>query len=128
METLPDVFRKFKEKGVQELMEAVERLLKDAPKEKLTFKSEMIIDERDNSAELPFEVYKHEKREHTFVVEGPKIERMLGYTNLEDEKGFLFFIDFMRKNGIIKMLEDLGIEDGDTVKIYGHEFDFYHDQ
>ena len=108
-------------------MEAVERLLKDAPKEKLTFKSEMIIDERD-SAELPFEVYKHEKREHTFVVEGPKIERMLGYTNLEDEKGFLFFIDFMRKNGIIKMLEDLGIEDGDTVKIYGHEFDFYHDQ
>ena len=115
-------------KGVQELMEAVERLLKDAPKEKLTFKSEMIIDERDNSAELPFEVYKHEKREHTFVVEGPKIERMLGYTNLEDEKGFLFFIDFMRKNGIIKMLEDLGIEDGDTVKIYGHEFDFYHDQ
>ncbi|MEE3417643.1 MAG: DUF1967 domain-containing protein [Prevotella sp.] len=26
-----------------------------------------------------------------------------------------------------KMLDDLGIEDGDTVKMYGHEFDYYHE-
>ena len=114
-------------KGVNELLIAVERLLKDAPSKKITFNSETIIDERDPNESLPFEVYKHEKRENTYVVEGPRIEKMLGYTNLEDEKGFLFFIDFMRKNGIIKQLEDLGIEDGDTVKLYGHEFEFYHD-
>ncbi len=113
--------------GINELLLEVEKLLKDAPKEKITFNQEIIIDERDDSANLPYEVYKHESREHTFVVEGPKIERMLGYTNLEDEKGFLFFIDFMKKNGIFAKLEELGIEDGDTVKLYGHEFDFYHD-
>ncbi|MDY5741770.1 MAG: Obg family GTPase CgtA, partial [Lachnospiraceae bacterium] len=49
----------------------------------------------------------------------------LGYTNLESEKGFLFFQEFMRKQGILKQLEDLGIQDGDTVKIYGFEFDYY---
>ena len=30
------------------------------------------------------------KNEHVYVVEGPKIEKMLGYTNLDSEKGFAF--------------------------------------
>ena len=58
-------------------------------------------------------------------VEGPRIERMLGYTNLEAEKGFMFFQNFMKDNGILDQLEELGIVDGDTVKIYGFEFDYY---
>ena len=52
---------------------------------------------------------------------------MLGYTNLEDEKGFLFFQNFMKENGILDRLEELGIRDGDTVRVYGHEFDYYHE-
>ena len=31
----------------------------------------------------------------------------------------------MKDNKILDMLVDLGITDGDTVKIYGHEFDYY---
>ena len=31
----------------------------------------------------------------------------------------------MKENGILEELERLGIEDGDTVKIYGHEFEYY---
>jgi GTP-binding protein len=50
---------------------------------------------------------------------------MLGYTNLESEKGFQFFQNFMKDNGILEELEQLGIVDGDTVRIYGHEFDYY---
>ena len=60
-----------------------------------------------------------------YSIEGPRIERMLGYTNLESEKGFVFFQNFMKENGILDELEALGITDGDTVKIYGHEFDYY---
>lgn len=63
--------------------------------------------------------------EGVYSIEGPRIERMLGYTNLDSEKGFVFFQNFMKNNGILKELEDLGIVDGDTVKIYGHEFDYY---
>ncbi|MBQ1327105.1 MAG: Obg family GTPase CgtA, partial [Eubacterium sp.] len=62
-----------------------------------------------------------------YLVEGPRIERMLGYTNLEDEKGFVFFQKFMKNNGILDQLNELGIQDGDTVRIYGHEFDYYHE-
>ena len=60
-----------------------------------------------------------------FTVEGPKVERMLGYTNLESEKGFEFFQKFMKENDVLKRLEALGIEEGDTVKLYNLEFDYY---
>ena len=50
---------------------------------------------------------------------------MLGYTNLDAEKGFIFFQKFMIDNGIIADLEKLGMQDGDTVRLYGHEFNYY---
>ena len=60
-----------------------------------------------------------------FVVEGPRIEKMLGYTNLDSEKGFDFFQKFLKTSGVLEKLEEAGIEDGNTVHMYGHEFDYY---
>ena len=64
-------------------------------------------------------------REGVYVVEGPKIEKMLGYTNLESERGFLFFQKFLKEQGILKELEEKGIQEGDTVRMYDLEFDYY---
>lgn len=58
-------------------------------------------------------------------MEGPRIEKMLGYTNLSSEKGFQFFQNFLKENGILEKLEEMGIEDGDTVRMYGLSFDYY---
>ncbi len=66
-----------------------------------------------------------EEDEHVFVVEGPKIEKMLGYTNLDSEKGFRFFQNFLKNTGILEELEAAGIQEGDTVRMYGLEFDYY---
>ena len=74
--------------------------------------------------EEPYTVSFDEKKQE-FVIEGPRIEKMLGYTNLESEKGFTFFQKFLKDNGILKELEELGIEDGDTVRMYGLSFDYY---
>ena len=60
-----------------------------------------------------------------YVVEGPRIERMLGYTNLDSEKGFQFFQKFLKTSGILEELERLGIEEGDTVRMYDLQFDYY---
>ena len=54
-----------------------------------------------------------------------KVERMLGYTNLESERGFDFFQKFMKENGVIERLTEMGIEEGDTVRLYNLEFDYY---
>lgn len=72
---------------------------------------------------LPYTVELNEDGE--YVVEGPRIEKMLGYTNLESEKGFQFFQNFLKENGILEDLEAAGIQEGDTVRMYGLVFDYY---
>ena len=68
---------------------------------------------------------KSTEEENTYIVEGPRIEKMLGYTNLESEKGFAFFQRFLKDTGILEQLEEAGIEEGDTVRMYGLVFDYY---
>lgn len=111
-------------KGLNELLWYVNNLVKEIPDEVIEFEPEMDVDFRDDP-DLPFEVTKSDEEEHLFIVEGPRIERMLGYTNLESEKGFAFFQRFLKENGILAQLEELGIEEGDTVRLYGLEFDYY---
>ena len=79
-------------KGLKELLYHVKDLLAACPKEITVFESEFdpsileIIDE-------PYTI-EIDPEDGAFVVEGPKIDKMLGYTNLESEKGFLFFQRF----------------------------------
>ena len=42
-----------------------------------------------------------------------------------EEKGFEYFQKFMKENGILDRLEELGIEEGDTVQLYNLAFDYY---
>ena len=108
--------------GVKELLYAVYDLLQTVDSTPVIFEKEfdpaMMIDET-----LPYTVERNE--EGIYVVEGPRIEKMLGYTNLESEKGFLFFQRFLKGNGILEELEKAGIEEGGTVRMYGLEFDYY---
>ncbi len=110
--------------GVRELLASVYETLKECKEAPVVFEQEYFPEKENKYQEEPFTVFYDEKKQE-YVVEGPRIEKMLGYTNLEAEKGFLFFQDFMRKNGILKKLEELGIRDGDTVRMYGLTFDYY---
>ena len=109
-------------KGVKELLYAVYELLKTVDQAPVIFEREFDMSSL-NTAELPYTVEKNEDGE--FVVEGPRIEKMLGYTNLESEKGFVFFQNFLKTSGILEELEQAGIEEGDTVRMYGFAFDYY---
>ena len=110
-------------KGISELLWYVNDLVKNAPDDVVEFEPEVDLDFHDNP-DLPFEVSYNEE-DDVYVIEGPRIERMLGYTNLETEKGFEFFQKFLKTNGILDQLEALGIGEGDTVRMYGLEFDYY---
>lgn len=109
-------------KGVKELLYYVKQQLNNLAAEPIIFEREYFPEKIDYSNE-PFTVEKD--GEHEFRVEGPRIERMLGYTNLDSEKGFEFFQNFLKTNGILEQLEELGIEEGDTVHMYGLSFDYY---
>ena len=112
-------------KGLKELLYHVQKMLRELPQEKIVFEQEFDPEVRLVGENLPFTVEKSQEEENTYIVEGPRIEKMLGYTNLESEKGFQFFQNFMKDLGILDQLEALGIQEGDTVRIYGLQFDYY---
>lgn len=109
-------------KGLKELLWCVNDELSKIEEETVEFEPEMYLDMQDEVDE-PVLVSKVE--EGVFQIEGPRIDRLLGYTNLESEKGFDFFQKFMKENDILTQLEALGIEEGDTVRVNDLEFDYY---
>jgi GTP-binding protein len=109
--------------GLRELISRVGSLLEEMGDYIVTYEPDFVYEE-DSTAGLPFTVT-YDEEEKVYLVEGPRIERMLGYTNLSSEKGFDFFQKFMKENEILKQLEELGIKDGDTVRVYGWDFDYY---
>ena len=110
-------------KGVKELLYYVNELVKEAGDETVIFEQEYFPEQKVLYDE-PYEAY-YDAENDEYVVEGPRIEKMLGYTNLESEKGFSFFQNFLKENGILEDLEKLGISEGDTVRMYGLSFDYY---
>lgn len=108
--------------GLDNLLLETSNILKDYPQD-ITFQEdfeefiEADLDAAPFTVNIPEAGY--------FVVEGVGVEKMIGYTNIDTEKGFAYFQKYLRDKGIITELEKKGIKDGDTVKIYDLEFNYY---
>lgn len=110
--------------GVKELLYHVSGLLSNMDDTPVTFEKELDLDTLFDNPNEAF--YVEKDNDGVFLVYGPRIDRMLGYTNLESEKGFSFFQRFLRETGILKQLKALGVEEGDTVRVGEYlEFDYY---
>lgn len=108
--------------GLKELLYEVLNLLNNCDSKPIIYENEFdptirMFDDK------PFDVTINEDGE--YVVEGPKIEKMLGYTNLDDEKGFAFFQRFLKEQGINDRLKEAGCEEGDYVRMYDFLFEYY---
>ncbi len=108
--------------GLQELLEYVAKLVEEH-KEDVIFEEDFDEYAEVKVDEEPFKIEKLE--ENYYLVTGVGVEKMVGYTNIDTEKGFAFFQRYLREKGIIDALEEQGIQEGDTVAIYGLEFDYY---
>ena len=108
-------------KGLDELLTKVAEILKNYP-EDIVFEEE--YEEYDEVAvdQEPFTI---EIEDEVYVVRGVGVEKMIGYTNIDTEKGFAFFQRYLKEKGIIEALEEKGIQEGDTVRIYDMEFEFW---
>lgn len=110
-------------KGLKELLYAVKKLLDEIQEEPLVYEPEYdpsVLQEKREAYTVTVS-----PDDGAYVAEGPMIEKMLGYTNLEAERGFLFFQKFLKEQGILDELEKAGIQEGDTVRMYGLEFEYY---
>ncbi|EOS60575.1 obg family GTPase CgtA [Firmicutes bacterium M10-2] len=79
-------------------------------------------------------VYKYEEKKkeieinniepHVWEVAGPKIEKVFDINKLNTEEDYYLFANKMRYMGIDRMLREAGVQDGDTVRLCGFEFEF----
>ncbi len=63
--------------------------------------------------------------EEVYVVDGTSIERLVYSTDFEDIDSLRRFQDILRKKGVFTELKNMGIQDGETVRIFDFEFEFY---
>jgi len=111
-------------KGIKELLYAVNDLVKSIGNEPTIFAKEFFEEDLYDDTTKP--IYVEKLDEGNYKVYGERVERMLGYTNLESEKGFLFFQRFMKENGVIDRLIEQGIQEGDTVNMCDYfDFEYY---
>lgn len=107
-------------KGIKELMRYVAQQLASLPEAVLT---EPAAEEVVYTAEEeePFTV----RREgNTFIVEGNWVKKVVGSTNFDIFESIQYFQRSLKAKGVIDALEKLGINEGDTVRIYDAEFEY----
>lgn len=110
--------------GLKELMYAVKGILDTMDHSPTVFEQEFFPEDLFIQENLPYTVERSLEEANTYIVEGPRIEKMLGYTNLDSEKGFAFFQRFLKDTGILADLKKAGIQEGDTVRMYGLSFEY----
>ena len=111
--------------GIKELLYYVQNQLNHLPKKTIVCEVNFSQEDMLHKQNLLSTVIRDAKVPNTFVVEGSEIEKILTYTNLDSEKGLAFFQKFLSESGILQKLEKAGIQEGDTVRMYGRVFEYY---
>ena len=108
--------------GTRELVRRVATELETLPPVRV-FESEYVRRPPQIDMSAPLDIQRVDDG-HTWLVEGPWLQRLLSNVNLSDYESRMFFDKSLRDSGLFERLEEMGIEDGDTVSIYDVEFDY----
>ena len=108
--------------GIKELMIRISELLKELPKEELIeeFEERVIYTLKEDKDEFEIEIIDGE-----YVVSGPAVERLMGRVNIQDNESMHYFQRQLSELGIEAKLKEMGIKEGDSVKILEWEFEWY---
>lgn len=108
--------------GTKELIDAVSTMLDNLPPvkeyeaEPLTVEQQIEIQNEDK--------FTIEKEDGVYYVESRIFEPIFRSIDLDDYSSLQYFQKVLKSSGIIKKLEEMGINEGDTVNILGFEFDY----
>lgn len=109
--------------GVDEILNTISQMLKDAEEVDL-FDEDDIYDETKVISQNIDEI-KVYKENDIFIVEGNRLEKLLYSVDFEDMESIRYFQSIMEKTGVFDKLRSIGVQDGDTVRIYDLEFEYY---
>lgn len=105
--------------GVDPLMKEAARLLSTIPV------TELEIAEEDKFVEEEKRfTYSIRKEDNTYIVEGSFVDRLLNAVNVNDPDDLRYFHKVLKNKGVMEELIEMGIKDGDIVRLNDFEFDF----
>ena len=105
--------------GVDTLIKHVSELLKTLPKEDLLeYEDKKIykLEEKDD--------YTIRKEDGMFVIEGEPVERIMRRVNIADNESLYYFQKNLDDLGVNQRLKEMGIQEGDIVKIADYELEW----
>ncbi|ABS33680.1 GTPase ObgE [Clostridium botulinum] len=105
--------------GVDDLMKEAARLLSTI----LVTDLEISEEDRFIEEEKRF-TYSIRKEDNTYIVEGSFVDRLLNAVNVNDPDDLRYFHKVLKNKGVMEELMEMGIEDGDVVRLNDFEFDF----
>ena len=108
--------------GVDDVIAYVSELLREAEEIELVSEEEMFRPELDEVKDEGLQV---EIEDGVYVVTGKSLRRIMYSVNFDDMESLQYFQKAMESQGVFDRLREMGIEDGDTVRIYEIEFEFY---
>lgn len=136
MPTSKENLKKFKEKVNVEVFEmsamngeGIDKIINKLADMLDNIKKEPLYDEQKFEShvlykfkvEKPFTITKDNR---TWVVRGDEVEKLLKMTKFSSDEAALRFSNKLRKMGIDDQLRELGVEEGDTVRILDFEFEY----
>ncbi len=104
--------------GVRELVFAAWEMIRATPLPEVATPEPAVINLRPDE---PFEIAMDGE---VFVVSGDRVERLAQMTDFESDEALARFEQILAKMGVTKKLRELGVKDGDTVRVAGIEFDY----
>ena len=107
-------------KGTKELMRTIAGKLANLPPVTV-YEPEYVkpLAEAGDAKELQIQQY-----DDLWVVSGPWIMKLMNDINFDDYESRMYFDRQLRKSGLFERLEEMGIQDGDTVSIFDFEFEY----
>lgn len=110
-------------RGTKELINEVGAMLDTLPPIK-EFEAEPLTEQEILERELKRNAYDIMLEDGAYVIKSAHLERILSAVNVEDYSALQYFQRVLRSSGIIDRLEQMGIEEGDAVRIGDFEFDY----
>ena len=108
--------------GVDDVIAYVSELLREAEEIELVSEEEMFRPELDDVQDEGLQI---DIEDGVYVVTGKSLRRIMYSVNFDDMESLQYFQKAMESQGVFDRLREMGIEDGDTVRIYEIEFEFY---
>ena len=106
--------------GTRELVQAIARRLAELPPVTV-YEPEYVPRPPEVDTTAPLDIHRDD---HTWLVEGPWLQRLMGNINFSDYESRMYFDKVLRQSGLFDQLEQMGIQDGDIVSMYDLEFEY----